>query len=149
MNVLSEIRKKLYTKLVFFHAWKYRFFYGMDIGEGTKISRKAALDRNINPKGIHIGKYTRVTGSVIILTHDACRRLKADTYIGDNCFIGSRSMIMPGVHIGNQVVIGGGSVVTKDVPDNCIAAGNPARVIRTGVKLGKYGVILDSDDKIK
>lgn len=132
-----------------FTAWKYRFFYGMDIGEGTKISRKAALDRNINPKGVHIGKYTRITGNVLVLTHDACRHLKADTYIGDNCFIGTRTIIMPGKHIGNQVVIGGASVVTKDIPDNCIAAGNPAKIIRTGVKCGKYGVILNLDDKVK
>lgn len=39
-------------------------------------------------------------------------------------------MITPGVKVGNGVVIGAGSVVTKDIPDNCIAAGNPARVIR-------------------
>ncbi|MBR0499661.1 MAG: acyltransferase [Bacteroidales bacterium] len=113
----------------------------MDIGEGTVISRKTHLDTNVYPKGLHIGKNTRVTGSVIILTHDACRKLKADTYIGDNCFIGSRSTILPGVHIGNQVIIGIGSVVTKDIPDNCIAAGNPAKVIRTGVKCGRFGVI--------
>ena len=140
-NIISKIRSKLYTKVVGFQAWKYRFFYGMDIGEGTVISRKTHLDTNVYPKGTHIGKYTRITGSVILLTHDACRKLKADTYIGDNCFIGSRSTILPGVHIGNQVIIGIGSVVTKDIPDNCIAAGNPAKVIRTGVKLGKYGVI--------
>ena len=37
---------------------------------------------------------------------------------------------MPGVHIGSNVVIGGGSVVTKNIPDNCIAVGNPCRVVR-------------------
>ena len=141
MNIISKSRSWLYSKLVRFRPWKYRFFYGMDIGEGTTISRKTHLDTNINPKGLHVGKNTRITGSVVILTHDACRKLKADTYIGDNCFIGSRSTILPGVHIGNQVVIGIASVVTKDIPDNCIAAGNPAKVIRTGIKCGKLGVI--------
>lgn len=50
--------------------------------------------------------------------------------IGDNVWMGGSSVVLPGVHIGNNVVIGAGSVVTKDIPDNVIAAGNPCRVIR-------------------
>lgn len=50
--------------------------------------------------------------------------------IGDNVWIGGNTVICPGVHIGNNVVIGAGSVVTKDIPDWVIAAGNPCRVIR-------------------
>lgn len=50
--------------------------------------------------------------------------------IGDNCLIGGNSVICPGVHIGNDVVIGAGSVVTRDIPDGSIAAGSPCRVIR-------------------
>lgn len=50
--------------------------------------------------------------------------------IGDNCWIGGNTVICPGVKVGNGVVIGAGSVVTKDIPDNVIAAGNPCRVIR-------------------
>lgn len=51
--------------------------------------------------------------------------------IGDNVWIGGNTVICPGVHIGSNTVIGAGSVVTKDIPDWCIAAGNPCRVIRT------------------
>lgn len=51
--------------------------------------------------------------------------------IGNNVWIGGNVVINPGVTIGNNVVVGSGSVVTKDIPDNCIAAGNPARIIRT------------------
>lgn len=51
--------------------------------------------------------------------------------IGDNVWIGGSACVNPGVHIGNNVVIGAGSVVTKDIPDNCIAVGNPAKVLRT------------------
>lgn len=83
----------------------------MDIGKGCRISWKAHLDKSINPKGIHIGDNTWILSGAMILAHDHCRSLKADTYIGKNCVIGVRSIIMPGLLIGNQVVIGW--VVTK------------------------------------
>lgn len=51
--------------------------------------------------------------------------------IGDNCWLGGNTIVCPGVKIGNNVVIGAGSVVTKDISDRSIAAGNPCRVIRT------------------
>lgn len=50
--------------------------------------------------------------------------------IGDNVWIGGNSVVLPGVHIGNNTVIGAGSVVTKDIPDWVVAAGNPCRVIK-------------------
>lgn len=50
--------------------------------------------------------------------------------IGDNVWLGGNTVVCPGVHIGSNVVIGAGSVVTKDIPDWCIAAGNPCRVLR-------------------
>lgn len=48
--------------------------------------------------------------------------------VGNNCWIGQRVIILGGVHIGNYVTIGAGSVVTKDVPDGCLVAGNPATI---------------------
>ena len=54
-----------------------------------------------------------------------------DVTVGDNVWIGGNVVIMPGVNIGSNCVIGAGSVVTKDIPAWSIAAGNPARVIRT------------------
>ena len=50
--------------------------------------------------------------------------------IGDNCWLGGNTIVCPGVKIGNNVVIGAGSVVTKDIPANVIAVGNPCRVAR-------------------
>ena len=50
--------------------------------------------------------------------------------IGDNCFIGFNTTIIGNVHIGNNVTIGAGSVVVKDLPDNCVAAGNPAKILK-------------------
>lgn len=117
----------------------------MTIGKDTIISRRSNLDRNINPHGIHIGDHTLIAGTTI-LTHDACRSLKADVFIGNYCFIaGAGAVILPGVHIGNHVIVGAGSVVTKDVPDNCIVAGNPAKIIRTGIKTGRYGILIKEE----
>ena len=132
---LSKARRKYFRKVGRFYAWKYRILYGMDIGEGAIINRSALLDKAINPKGIHIGEKTIITRHVTILSHDACRKLKVDTYVGSNSFIGINSIILPGVHIGDHCVIGAGSVVTKDIPDHSIAAGNPAKVIKTGISL--------------
>jgi maltose O-acetyltransferase len=50
--------------------------------------------------------------------------------IGEECWIGGHSTILPGVTIGDRVVIGAGSVVTKDIPSDSLAVGNPARVVR-------------------
>lgn len=54
--------------------------------------------------------------------------------IGNNVWIGGNTIINPGVKIGHNTVIGSGSVVTKDIPDNVIAAGNPCRILRTLTK---------------
>lgn len=110
----------------------------MDIGDDTVISYKAYLDKSINPKGVHIGNGTWVLARACVLAHDACRSLKTDTFIGEHCVIGISAIVMPGVKIGNQVVVAAGAVVTKDVPDNHIVAGNPARIVkRVEVKNGK------------
>jgi acetyltransferase-like isoleucine patch superfamily enzyme len=114
----------------------------MDIGKGVCISRKATLDRGINPKGIHIGDETMLTGGVIILAHDHCRSLKSDVYIGKKCFVGSRVIILPGVKIGDEVIIAAGAVVTKDIPSNCIAAGVPAKIIKQNIHTKRHGVLI-------
>ena len=128
------------------YPWYLRKFYKMDIGEGARVSWKAHLDKSIYPKGIHIGERTHVVNGSMILTHDACRRMKADTYIGKDCLIGARSIILPGVRIGDSCIVAAGAVVTKDVPNNCVVGGNPAKVIKTGIvlKAAKYVRSADS-----
>ena len=88
---------------------------------------------------VTIGKNAQIAPNVSIYTaghpvHPDSRNsgyeYGIDITIGDNVWIGGSSSIMPGVHIGNNAVIGGGSVVTKDISDNVIAVGNPCRVIR-------------------
>jgi acetyltransferase-like isoleucine patch superfamily enzyme len=55
---------------------------------------------------------------------------QAPVAIGDGCWIGARAMILPGVTIGKRVLVAAGAVVTRDVPDDSLVAGNPARVVR-------------------
>lgn len=59
-----------------------------------------------------------------------CRTYALPITIGNGCWIGGGVIVLPGVAIGNGSVIGAGSVVTKDIPDNSLAVGNPCRVIR-------------------
>jgi acetyltransferase-like isoleucine patch superfamily enzyme len=119
----------------------YTLVYKMDIARTAKICVGAKLDKT-NPKGVHIGEYTYVASGSTVFSHDFARCLTADTYIGKMCFIGSNAIIMPGVRIGDHVVIGAGAVVTRDIPSNTIAVGNPARVIKTGIMTRELGRIV-------
>jgi acetyltransferase-like isoleucine patch superfamily enzyme len=67
------------------------------------------------------------------------RNIRKPVIIGKNCFIGANSMILPGVTIGDEVVVAAGAIVTKDIPHNTIVAGNPARIIRKDIKTIKWG----------
>lgn len=90
---------------------------------------------------LHIGKNVMMGPDVTILTHthnieriDIPMRLQgmrvAEVVIGNDVWIGMRVIIMPGVKVGDGVVIGAGAVVTKDVPDFAIVGGVPAKIIR-------------------
>ena len=72
-----------------------------------------------------------------------------DITIGNNVWIGGNTVILPGVHIGDNVVIGAGSVVTKDIPSWYIAAGNPCKLIRKITETDRYtyfkGVVADAE----
>ncbi len=115
--------------------------YGMNISKSARISYGAKLDKT-NPKGINIGEQSYFASGSIMFSHDFARGLKTDTFIGKNCFIGANAIIMAGVNIGNEVIIGSGAVVTKDVPSNSIAVGNPARVIKEGIKTKRFGQLV-------
>ena len=88
---------------------------------------------------IYVGDYTMFGPNVVIATggHPLLPELREKGYqynasvrIGRNCWIGAGVIIVPGITVGDNVVIGAGSVVTKDLPSNVLAAGNPCRVLR-------------------
>ncbi len=120
----------------------YRKIYGMKIGEGVRISRGARLDKT-NPAGITIGDYTAIVAGASILTHDFVNRSHADVTIGKNCFISFGAIILPGVTVGDSVIVAGNSVVGRDVPSNCVVMGNPARVVERDIVTGYWGIRLD------
>lgn len=98
------------------------------------------------PYLITIGDNTTVSFDVVFVTHDGGTRVLRNLAktekekqtviygkinVGNNCFIGCRSVILPGVTIGDNSIIGAGSVVTKDIPANTVAAGVPCKPICT------------------
>jgi acetyltransferase-like isoleucine patch superfamily enzyme len=127
------------------HKLLLRRFWGMDIAESAKISLRARLDITY-PRGVHVGEWSWVAFDAVVLTHDRTRGIFTDTIVGKNCFIGARSILMPGITVGDGCVVGAGAVVTRDVPPNCAVGGNPARVLRDDLRVGKYGRYPDADE---
>jgi acetyltransferase-like isoleucine patch superfamily enzyme len=116
--------------------------WGMDIHPTVGFSLSVRFDKT-NPRGIHIGANSYLAFDSAVLSHDALYNRHVDTWIGATCFIGARSIILPGVRIGDGCVIGAGSVVASDIPAHCVAIGNPARVVKTGIVLSKEHVLVD------
>ena len=96
--------------------------------------------------GIHIGAESYVAFDARIMTHDFTRGLYLHTRIGERCFIGGQSIILPGITIGDGVIVGAGSVVTKDIAANCAVAGNPARVVKENIAVEKFGRLIEADE---
>lgn len=112
---------------------------GLRIGDDCEIYPGVAFGSE--PYLISIGNHVRITANVTFITHDGGVWVLRETKnapnidrlgaisIGDNVMIGIRAILMPGIRIGNNCIVAAGAVVTKDVPDNSIVAGVPARVI--------------------
>lgn len=88
---------------------------------------------------IYVGDNTMFGPNVVVATaghpilpdlRDKGYQYNLPIYIGKSCWLGAGVIVLPGVHIGDNTVIGAGSVVTKDIPSNVVAVGNPCKVLR-------------------
>ena len=111
-----------------FHRWR-----GVKIGEDVYISRGACIDHSA-PQFIEIGNHVTIAYGAVILSHNREGKHGLSkvqkTKIEDNVFIGVNAVVLPGIKIGKGSTVGAGSVVNKDVPNNCTVAGTPAKIIR-------------------
>jgi acetyltransferase-like isoleucine patch superfamily enzyme len=160
--------KDLYIRFLILCANDYTIciilkkYFGIKIGENTRITGKNILFGS-EPFLIEIGNDCIITGGVIFETHDGGIGLLRKQHpginhfgkiiIGNSVFIGNRAIIMPGVTIGDNVVIGAGSIVTKNIPSNSVAAGVPAKVIKSfeeyKEKCFKNAVYIKNSDPVK
>lgn len=111
---------------------------GVTIGKSCKISSHTFICEGVHIKdGVFIGhnvsfindKYPRAINEDGSMQNDDDWQLM-ETFVEERVSIGTSSTILAGINIGKNSIIGAGSVVTKDVPKNCIVAGNPAKVLR-------------------
>jgi len=112
---------------------------GKEIVVGRNVWKSFALSGGCyiqGGNGIHIGDDTLFAPGVKIISanhdfsHDMSWKEDASVTIGDRCWIGANAVILPGVKLGNNVIVGAGAVVTKDCQGDAIVTGVPARVIR-------------------
>lgn len=151
MNIKFRLRRFFIKPIRFISRKKYQKAFckvprdsGVKIKEPWFISPDVFFDE-VNLGMIHIGEGTVISRNCFFLVHDhsvdkaihCCEntdkhyRLLRPVIIEDNCFIGIGCILLPGCHIGKNSIIGGGSLVKGRIPENVVAAGNPAKVICT------------------
>lgn len=133
---LKEIYKTYLRK---FKPVEYLKKCGAQVGDNLYVYGKVSW--GTEPWILTIGSNVHITDGVKLITHDggtlAFRHLVPDLEItkpitiGDNVYFGNNVIVLPGVKIGSNVVIGAGAVVAKNIPDNSLAVGVPAKVIKT------------------
>lgn len=143
MSLITKLLQ-LPKSLKRFYLQRYQpveFARKIGVNMGNNINIYGIVQWSTEPWIITLGNNVHITDRVQFITHDGgsliLRRFTPDlemTFpikVGDNVYIGTSAIILPGVTIGNNVVVAAGSIVTKDVPDNSVVAGVPARVIET------------------
>jgi len=120
---------------------RYDRYQGLNIGSGCQYTLEN-LD-GIAPQLIKIGEDCILAPQSVVLTHDASlvpttgKYLFKPVEIGNRVFIGYGAVIMPGIHIGDDVVVGSNSVVTKDIPTGVVVAGVPAKILCETTELAR------------
>ena len=129
-RIITRIAKKCLS------PYRYAKFIGVNIGNNNLIGKN---HWSSEPFLITIGSHCQLT-DCRIFTHGGGSSIRSKypkfdcfgkVVIGDWVYVGSDALIMPGVTIGNNVLVAAGSVVTKSVPDGMVVAGNPAKTICT------------------
>ena len=136
-----SLLRKLYRLLILKRRpLLYAKLAGVNFIDG-ELHIHGKVDWNTEPWIITLGKNVHVTDGVKFITHDGGTLLFRDKIpdleitkpitVGDNVYFGNNVLILPGVKIGSNVVIGAGAVVSKDIPDNTVAVGVPAHPIKS------------------
>lgn len=143
MDRFYKLIKRLEDR-IYLHINKYEYFKkkGVKIGKNTVIYGSDYLMFSTEPWLVTIGENCSITEGVKFLTHDGGTLVTknldksiedfvicGNIQIGNNTYIGIRTIILPGVVIGSNCIIGCGSIVTKDIPDNSVACGVPCKVV--------------------
>jgi acetyltransferase-like isoleucine patch superfamily enzyme len=152
IKFIGKFNHKIYMRFYIKHLRKN----GMDIkGVPIYIGPSTQFDGKDYSK-IHIDDRTVISSDVRFLTHDysISRAIEAtgkllekevytvrDIFIGKNCFIGTKTILMPGSIIGNNVIVGAGSVIRGKVEDNSIIIGNPGVVVGNTIEWAKKKII--------
>ena len=132
-EMFAEIGEDCYIEPPFHSNWG-----GHHVHFGKSVYANFGLTM-VDDTHIYVGDYTMFGPNVVVATagHPILPELREKAYqynmpvhIGRNCWIGAGALILPGVTIGDNTVIGAGSVVTKDIPSNVVAVGNPRKVLR-------------------
>lgn len=142
MSIFRRILIKLFPQFMRSDDLVYKLTKsGVKVGKKTVFYYPNTITIDTQrPWMLSIGEYCKITGGTIILAHDysrsVIRRRYGDilgeagkTVIGNNVFIGMNSVILMGTKVGNNCIIGAGSIVKGTFPDDCVIAGNPAKVV--------------------
>lgn len=132
-KMFAEIGDGCYIEPPLHANWAGRHVH---FGKGVYANFNLTL---VDDTDIYVGDCTMFAPNVVVATagHPILPELREQVYqfnkpvhIGRNCWIGAGAILLPGVSVGDNTVIGAGSVVTKDIPANVVAVGNPCRVLR-------------------
>ncbi|MGN0525855.1 MAG: sugar O-acetyltransferase [Acutalibacteraceae bacterium] len=132
-EMLAEVGEDCYIEPPFHANWGGKHIH---FGNSVYCNFNTTF---VDDTHIYIGDSTMLGPNVVIATagHPILPELREMAYqynmpvkIGKNCWLGAGVIVCPGVTIGDNTVIGAGSVVTKDIPDNVVAVGNPCKVLR-------------------
>ena len=129
MRALRYIRHLLVKSATWLNAFRYRLL-GVKIGKGSYISIHAHID--VRRGRVILGDYVEIASGSYVLSHTGYQPEQAEeaTVLEDNVKVFVNAVILPGIKVGKNSIVGAGAVVMKDVPPDVMVLGNPARVIK-------------------